>query len=102
MGTDSFICSPGKPLLPIIDKVFTFPLGTEIVDIDVGCDYEKYVLSGNVKPCPEIKFNIIEFNQKSNNLELDEKIYSSSNFYPSKPYYVSRGAGLRFDEHVLF
>ena len=102
VDSNSFICVPGKPLLPMVTKVFTFPLGTKIVDVDVKCEYEEYVLTKKIQPSPKPQITIKGFSQEPNNIEMDTAVYASSNLYPSESYTISRGAGLHGDEHVLF
>jgi len=100
--SDSYICYPGKPLLPTVTRIFTFPLGTKIVDVDVRCEYEEYVLSKKIQPAPTPKIISKEVSQELNEVVTDETIYTSSDLYPSEPYILSRGAGLQDGNHVLF
>ena len=51
--SDSFICEPGRPLLPVVTKVFTFPLGTNIVAVDVNCEYKEYIMLNKIQPASE-------------------------------------------------
>ena len=98
----SFICEPGKPLLPVITKVFTFPLGANVVDVDVVCEYEEYILSKKVQPAPLSRIITNEYAQGFTQVDPDETIYGSSAFYPLESYTVSRDAGLKDGNHVLF
>jgi len=100
--SDSYICNPGKPLLPTVTRIFTFPLGTKIVDVDVRCEYEEYVLSKKIHPAPRPKIISKEVSQELHEVVPDEKIYASLELYPSEPYILSRGAGLQDGNHVLF
>jgi len=98
----SFILEPGKPLLPVITKVFTFPLGANVVDVDVVCGYEEYILSKKVQPAPLSRIITNEYAQGFTQVDPDETIYESSAFYPLESYTVSRDAGLKDGKHVLF
>ena len=100
--SESFICEPGRPLLPAITKVFTFPLGTNIVNVDVVCEYEEYILSKKIQPSPPSRIISDEYAQEFTQVDPDETIYESFAFYPSRSYTVSRGAGLHGNDHVLF
>jgi len=48
----SFLLGKGKPMLPVVTKVFTFPLGTKIIDISVDYEVEEYRLSKKIQPAP--------------------------------------------------
>ena len=54
--SEIFHCQPGKPLLPVITKTYTFPLGTKIFDVDVTCQYKEFILSKKVQPAPTSTF----------------------------------------------
>jgi hypothetical protein len=102
--SESLLLETGKPMLPVITKVFTFPLGTEIVDVSVDFDIEKQVLSRKVQPSPKpvpLTDNL-PIEKISTELVIDEDVYSSSDLYPSEAYKVRKGAGLNNGEHVLF
>ena len=48
----SMLMLTGKPILPVITKTFTFPVGTKIVDVDVSSVMNEYPLSCKVQPAP--------------------------------------------------
>ena len=48
----SQLMDAGKPMLPVITKVYTFPLGTKILDVSVTYETETYVLDKKVQPAP--------------------------------------------------
>jgi hypothetical protein len=100
--SDSFIYEPGKPLLPVTTKIFTFPLGTKIVNVDVTCNCKEYILSNKVQPAPTPRIISKGFSKELNKVIPDETVYGSSEFYPLEFYTVLRGAGLHDNEHVLF
>ena len=100
--SDSYICYPGKPLLPTVTRIFAFPLGTKIVDVDVRCEYGEYVLSKKIQPAPTPKIISKEVSKELNEVVPDETIYASLDLYPSEPYILSKGAGLKDGNHVLF
>jgi hypothetical protein len=100
--SDSFICKPGKPLLPVISKVFTFPLGTKIVDVIVHCEWEEFILPKKIQPASSPTTILGEFSQELNERDPDECIYCSSKFFPLESYTTSGGAGLHDNDHVLF
>ena len=100
----SFLMETGKPMLPVLTKVFTFPLGTEIVDVKVDFDMQKQVLSKKIQPSPRPVplLDDLFVEDLSAELVMDEEIYSSSSLYPSESCVVSKGAGMSDGENVLF
>ncbi len=102
--SESFLMETGKPMLPVITKVFTFPLGTKIVDVKVDFDTKKQVLSKKIQPSPRPVplTNDLPFEKTSSELVMDEDIYSSSALYPIEPYTIRKGAGMNNGENVLF
>ena len=102
--SESFLMEAGKPMLPVITKVFTFPLGTKIVDVEVDFDTQKQVLSKKIQPSPRPVplTNDLPVEKISAELVMDEEIYSSSALYPAEPYTIRKGAGISNGENVLF
>ena len=102
--SESFLMETGKPMLPVITKVFTFPLGTKIVDVNVDFDIEKQVLSKKIQPSPKPipLTNNLPIEKISTKLVVDEEVYSSSALYPAESYTVRKGAGISNGENVLF
>jgi len=102
--SESLLMETGKPMLPVITKVFTFPLGTNIVDVKVDFDTQKQVLSKKIQPSPRPVplTNDLPVEKISTELVKDEEIYSSSALYPIEPYTIRKGAGINNGENVLF
>ena len=102
--SESLLMETGKPTLPVITKVFMFPLGTNIVDIKVDFDTQKQVLSKKIQPSPipVPLTNDLPVEKISTKLVMDEEIYSSSALYPAEPYTIRKGAGINNGENVLF
>jgi len=102
--SESLLMDTGKPVMPVITKVFTFPLGTKIVDVSVDFDIEKQILSKKIQPSPKPVplTDKLPIEKISTELVINEEIYSSSDLYPSEAYKVRKGAGLNNGEHVLF
>ncbi len=90
----------GKPIIPVVSKVFTFPIGTEISNVDVKFDVKEYTLSKKIQPSPKpvpLSMDLI-----IDSFAFDEETYASSDLYPSEPYSVQMGVGLKDGEHVLY
>jgi hypothetical protein len=101
--SDSNLIQTGRPLLPIINKVFYLPLGSKIIDVNVMIDYNSYNLNNTITPCPPPKILNEKNNQYlSEEIIIDETIYNSDVFYPKEPYNIHKSAGLNNNEHVLF
>ena len=50
----SSLASPGKPVMPVYRRTFTFPLGTRITDVDVRMgDTEEMKIDGKIMPAYE-------------------------------------------------
>jgi len=92
----------GKPTLPIVTQVFTFPFKTKINNVEViFSEPKEIVLSKEIKPASKpIRLNT-EL-QTSNQVERDIEVYESSNLYPSNTFSYTIGAGLSNNEHVIY
>ena len=98
----SYLMEDGKPMLPIITKVYKFPLGTTINNVDVQINQDIYTLDKKVEPSPEpVPLTLIEAKASSTETYYDENQYNDVNIYPSTNYAIRTGAGLDEGEHVL-
>jgi len=105
IANSSFLMETGKPILPVLVKTFTFPAGTYIVNVNIEPHTKEYSLTKKIEPAPNPVPTIAP--QKSipmpvANQKPDEETYGSKNFYPSQPYSINIGAGLKNGEHVVF
>ena len=57
----SQLISTGKPILPVISKTYTFPIGTEIKNINVDFETEEYLLSKKIQPSPKPVYFSMDF-----------------------------------------
>jgi hypothetical protein len=92
----------GKPELPMVTKVYTFPRGTQITSIDISYSstYE-LPISKPIKPTSEPQILSIHHTPdviETNNLET----YPDISRYPEHRYSYRTGAGLQGDHHVLY
>jgi len=101
--SETFMSHSGEPMLPVITKTFSFPIGTKINNINVDMDWKQYDLNKKITPTPviipislEIDPEIIEEKM------INEAIYSSTELYPSEPYSTMIGTGIEDMEHVTF
>jgi len=97
----SKLSKTGKPSLPTVTKVLTFPLGTQIKNIDVSFSKnESYTLCKKIKPTGYPLSPSTEYEQK---LSLTpEQSYDISLYYPPNRYEEHRGGGLYEDKHVTY
>jgi hypothetical protein len=98
--TASSLLNPGKPMLPVVTKVFTFPFGTKIDHVYVSFfDTKELTLSKEVQPASEpVPLDV----QVANKPVKDEIVYGSAALYPASSYSYITGAGLDGEEHVIY
>jgi len=98
----SYMMEEGKPILPIISKTYTYPIGTSIDEINVNIDRNQKTLQYKVAPAPAPVALLPELMKNYEEPLPDEQIYSSNELYPNTPYSVQKGIGIQNDERVLF
>jgi hypothetical protein len=98
----SSILEPGKPMLPIVTKVFTFPFGTKISSVDLSfSEVNELILPKEVQPAPEpvlmnVKLQVVKEHIK------DSTVYESEELYPTSEYSFITASGLDNDKHVVY
>jgi len=97
----SMLTETGKPMIPIVTKIYTFPAGTTITDVQVDFDYSLYRLSKKIQPSPKAFPRSYYSSSNVFTTEIDENVYSSRDLYPSKPYIVEKTIGLKDGAHTL-
>jgi hypothetical protein len=95
----SYTNTIGKPMLPSVIYVFTFPLGTVLEDVDVMFS-ETTIHTASKKIIPFTSSALGPTATESNYNKIDSAIYSSSKIYPQERFCVQQGAGLENQEHV--
>ncbi|MCD6331401.1 MAG: hypothetical protein J7L80_04300, partial [Thermoplasmata archaeon] len=96
---DSFLRSPGKPMLPLKTVTINFPLGIKVKSVECIPDATKNItLTKKVIPAPSL--HPLNKNQCSGLKE--EKIYESKEEYPSKWITWRTGAGVKDGKHMTF
>jgi hypothetical protein len=96
----SYLWQTGKPTLPVISKVYTFPLGTSIDNVEViFSDTIEKEISKPVKLSPEVYPETVEYiNIKTTEKEIS---YSGIDIYPEQRYSYRTGAGLNNGERAI-
>jgi len=100
--TNGVITQEGCPLLPVFSKTFEFPLGTQIVSIDVQpLTIQAIRMEGQIRPVPtkqRVGDEIVSIEGIYN-----EVVYESAHPYPESWYTTTSGAGLNSNNaHTLF
>lgn len=97
----SLLFQTGKPIIPVITKTLTFPVGTKIVDVTVNSDYRKYELSKKIQMSPESHPLSDKYVSEVSASEKNEIIYNDLEIYPSEPFTIEKTIGLRDGKRVL-
>ncbi len=93
----------GQPMLPVITKVLTFPLGTTVSSVDVAYDTQMLSLENKIAPAPSAVVLDGSVSVDEVTLTEDPLVYESDSLYPSEPVEVRKGAGIDKDgNHVLY
>ena len=99
---ESLLQEEGKPILPVITKVFTYPMGTIINDVDVDFNVVEKILNKKIQPSPKpvpLSDDILQY--ISTEPIIDQHIYESTDLYPSEPLIVSKNVGIMNGENVM-
>jgi len=98
----SSILEVGKPKLPVVSQVFTFPFGTKIDSVEVSFSNEnKLFLSKEIEPVPEpVKMNSEKISIKNSIKDLD--VYESKVLYPKNSYNFNIASGLKDNNNVVY
>lgn len=96
----SVLLDPGKPLLPVVTKVFVFPFGTRILDVTVRASEAREIsISKPVIPASEptpIGSTVVP------TLIQDPMVYDHATVYPFSGFRSTTGAGVQGTDHVVF
>ena len=90
----------GKPMMPVVNKVYTFPFGTIINDVYVTFTSPKQMeITKPIKPSPEPQ--MLSMGYKT---EASEGIvsYSEIDIYPEETFSYRTGAGLYGEERAIY
>ena len=98
----SFLSDAGRPMLPIVTRVFILPFGSKIHSVTVSFSEEyEMMLPKEVQPASELT-PLTTAVHDSTGFVKDTTIYESSELYPSDSYSYTSGAGLNDEEHVIY
>ncbi|KYK23835.1 hypothetical protein AYK24_00970 [Thermoplasmatales archaeon SG8-52-4] len=98
----TYLLEVGKPKIPVVTEVFTFPFGTKINSVDVSFSKTNtIVLAKEVQPVDE-PIPVSAGLQMDSEQVKDVKIYEIKDLYPTNSYSYITGSGLQNGERVLF
>jgi hypothetical protein len=98
----SSISEVGKPKMPVVTQVFTFPFGTKINSVDIRFSNKNYMyLSKEIIPAPEpipigMETKIVKSSAK------DSKVYGSNKLYPKSNFDFDLASGIKNGENVVY
>ncbi len=96
----TFSWETGKPMLPIVSQVFTFPFGTQITDVTIQySDYNTYTIDTPIEPAPEPQM-LTELATASQS-SVSNTLYDMITVYPETRSSYHVGAGIIDHEHVI-
>ena len=99
---NSFYWETGEPLLPSINKIFTFPFGTKIINVRVELTEKTTCqLSKKIEPAPEAQ-NLLIINNNNSLAQSSDFKYSYSRIYPPNIFSYKTSAGKSGNEHVIY
>ncbi|UCB53501.1 MAG: peptidase C25, partial [Candidatus Zixiibacteriota bacterium] len=91
----------GEPVLPVVERVFTLPLGSKVRHVEVSFSEQREIrLSKQVQPGPEPvpKTGMRGVRESVKKTE----VYESAELYPSDSFEYKIGAGIKGDQRVIF
>jgi hypothetical protein len=96
------IMKPNEPLLPVINKKYTFPFGTKIHDVDVVFSGKhNHVLAKKLLPAPAPVLLLENEYIKRQEVTENETVYAQKEAYPTQQFTYSLHAGLDGNTHVI-
>jgi hypothetical protein len=99
--TNGYNLIAGEPILPAINKQFTFPWGTKITNVDVSfTDFSQYTLSSNIVPAPSPVTIVNGLETRSGRIQ-NKDVYFNNELYPKNNFKYDLHAGLDKKEHVI-
>ena len=100
-GAASYLMDIGKPILPVYITVFTFPLGTKIVNITYNHSKVK-----TIKISKEVIFNpgfmLTDMRKTVIKGSKDNSVYNSDKLYPQKWWEYRIGSGILNHNQTVF
>jgi len=99
--SNSMLLESGKPMVPIITKTYSFPVGTRIFDVNVEMNPKLYVLNKKIQPTPATLNQNNQLITKNMEFINNEPVLYNIDFYPINSYEITKTIGLRDGQHVV-
>jgi len=98
----SLLLEEGNPEIPVITKVFTYPMGTIIKDVNVDYNIKEKILNNKIQPSPKpVLLSNVEMQSISSEPIINQDVYESTELYPSEPVIISKNVGMMNGKNVL-
>jgi hypothetical protein len=103
LETNAKTSGANKPILPKVTKIYTFPFGTQINNVEVAFSetFEKEI-SKPIMPAPEPQIISTFHTSKTITAEEIVETYQDITIYPENRFSYRTGAGLKDEEHVVY
>jgi len=96
---NGYLHNIGEPIIPIFKKKITFPVGTQIKDVQISfSSINQYDLNKKIASTPVPVTKVEGINAL---IEEENDIYKINKQYPKKKYDMSLHAGLEKNKHVI-
>jgi hypothetical protein len=93
----------GKPALPVVTKLYMFPFGTHIKNVEISYSKtEKEYLTKPIIPAPEPQIISGTFNSNYDIKNKVVEIYEDNPIYPEHRFDYRVGSGLKDGKHTIF
>jgi len=97
----SNLIETNKPSLPMVSKVYVFPFGTTITNVDASFGaYNELSLEKPIMLSPEPQ--VVSVALKQNTVKQNVVVQSEESWYPMSSYSYRVGSGINDGEHVVF
>jgi len=100
----SYLMETGNPALSVVTRIYTFPFGTQIENVEVTFSesYEQ-VISKDIMPAAEPQYISTELVTQADSKELKRsEVYESEDIYPENRVSYRIGSGLDSGEHCVY
>ncbi len=99
--SNSMLLESGKPMVPIITKTYSFPVGTRIFDVNVEMKSKLYLLNKKIQPTPTTLNQNNQLIAKNMEFTNNEPVLYNIDMYPINSYEITKTIGLRDGQHVV-
>ena len=99
--SNSMLLESGKPMVPIITKTYSFPVGTRIFDVNVEMKSKLYILNKKIQPTPTTLNQNNQLIAKNMEFTNNEPVLYNIDMYPINSYEITKTIGLRDGQHVV-